>query len=71
MASQKERKSYTDDKEIPTDTPLNPELQWNVDENSADSPFPFPGDSVDEHKELEHANRHFAEEIAKQQNENL
>jgi len=64
------KQPYEREREIPTDTPLNPEIMLNIDENGLDSPYPYPGDSVDKHKELEHANHYFAEEIIKQYNEN-
>ncbi|MFC3882199.1 hypothetical protein ACFOU2_01120 [Bacillus songklensis] len=61
------------EKEILTDTPLNPEISIRSDLNS-ENPFGsrsyYAGDSVDEHKKLEEANQYIAEEELQQQNDN-
>ncbi|HET7578884.1 MAG TPA: hypothetical protein VFK33_06350 [Bacillales bacterium] len=67
---EQKRKFFDRKQEIPTDTPLNPEIMISIDEGGLDTDYPYPGDSVDEHKELENANHYFAEEIIKQHHEN-
>lgn len=59
------------EQEISTDTPLNPSFTLNTDMGAFSYHSAYPGDSVKDHKELEEANKHFAEKELGQERENL
>ncbi|MBU9712856.1 hypothetical protein [Evansella tamaricis] len=75
MAKDKKGKnnSFAADHSTLTDTPTEAEYTVRTDTSSRDpleSNQYYPGDSVNEHKNLEEANRDLAKEELRQQNEN-
>ncbi|MBU9723740.1 hypothetical protein [Bacillus alkalicola] len=69
----KETGNYAADKVTLTDTPTEAEYTIRTDTSSRDplnTNQYYPGDSVNEHKNLEEANRDIAREEIRQQNEN-
>ncbi|ADU28557.1 hypothetical protein [Evansella cellulosilytica] len=73
MSTTKKGKTFAADQKTLTNTPERREFTVASD-ISSENPFKsnayYPGDSVNEHKELEKANLDIAEDELRQQNEN-
>jgi hypothetical protein len=71
MARKEKRETMEREQEVATDTPLNPGYTLGANAGVFSYHSAYPGDSVEEHKELETANRRIAEDELKQQRDNL
>ncbi|UTR08658.1 hypothetical protein MM300_11875 [Evansella sp. LMS18] len=73
MAKKQKKESFAANKITLTNTPVDEEITVSTETSSRD-PFNtnkyYPGDSVNEHKEIEEMNLDLAKEELKQQNEN-
>ena len=73
VKNSKDKKSFAADNVTLTNAPNDEEYTVNTDTSSRNplkSNEYYPGDSVDQHKEIEEANLNLAKEELQQQNEN-